>query len=116
MLDHHVPAEDERLHLEGPGGEEIGGPLEAEAADAQRGEGQRRVGAPHCATGRECGIALGASGSERSGGEWVAGGGWRPIRDGMGPAGILARMARACVKGPWLDVSSPSGRCSARLG
>ena len=69
---HHVPAEDQRLHLEGPGREEIGGPLEAEAAHAQRGEGQRRVGAPHCATGRDTG-SLEASGSERSGGEGVAG-------------------------------------------
>ena len=35
-VDHHVPAEDERLHLERPRGEEIGGHLEAEAADAER--------------------------------------------------------------------------------
>ena len=32
-LDQHVPAEDDRLHLERPRGEQIGGPLEAEAAD-----------------------------------------------------------------------------------
>ena len=40
-LHHDVPAQDDRLHLERPGGEEIGGPLEAEAADAEGGEDQR---------------------------------------------------------------------------
>ena len=36
-LDQHVPAEDQRLHFEGAGGEQVGGPLEAEAPDAERG-------------------------------------------------------------------------------
>src|SRR5262245_48700146 len=40
----HVPAEDERLHLERERGEEVGGPLEAEAADAKRGQGRRTAG------------------------------------------------------------------------
>ena len=33
-----VPAEDQRVHLEGPRRREIGGPLEAEAAYAERSE------------------------------------------------------------------------------
>jgi hypothetical protein len=37
-LDHHVPAEDERLHLERPGGEQIGRPLKAIIADAKGSE------------------------------------------------------------------------------
>ena len=37
-LDQHVPAEDQRLHLERPGGEQICGPLEAVIPDAERGE------------------------------------------------------------------------------
>ncbi len=36
-VDHHVPAENDRLHLERPRREEVGGPLEAEAADAEGG-------------------------------------------------------------------------------
>ena len=43
-VDHHVPAEDERLHLERPRREEIGGELKAEASDAQRSECERPVG------------------------------------------------------------------------
>src|ERR1700687_3055857 len=62
-----------RLHLEGPGREGIGGPREAEAAYAQRGEGQRPVG------------------SERSGGEGVAPADVSHLV-GMSPPGILARM------------------------
>ena len=31
-LDQHVPAQDQRLHLEGAGGEQVGGPLQAEGA------------------------------------------------------------------------------------
>ena len=39
-VDHHIPTEDERLHLERPRCEEVGGPLEAKAADAEGGEDQ----------------------------------------------------------------------------
>src|SRR3990172_9605412 len=39
-LHHHVPAQDDRLHLERERCEEVGGPLEAEAADAEGGQGQ----------------------------------------------------------------------------
>ena len=45
-VDHHVPAEDERLHLERPRGEQVGGHLEAEAADAEGGGDQVIWGAP----------------------------------------------------------------------
>jgi len=34
-LGQHIPAENERLHLEGPGGEQVGGPLEAVIPDAK---------------------------------------------------------------------------------
>src|SRR5882724_7104093 len=37
-LDHHIPAEDKRLHLERPGGEQIGRPLKAIIADAKGSE------------------------------------------------------------------------------
>src|SRR6185503_14929311 len=40
-LDDDVPAEDDVLHLERPRREEIGRPLEPEAADAERREDQR---------------------------------------------------------------------------
>src|SRR5439155_16298505 len=40
-VDHDVPAEDERLHLERPGGKEVGGKLEAEAADPEDSQDQR---------------------------------------------------------------------------
>jgi len=36
-LHHHVPAQDDRLHLECQRREKVGGPLEAEATDAERG-------------------------------------------------------------------------------
>ena len=35
-LDQHVPAEDQRFHLEGAGREQVGRPLEAEAANPER--------------------------------------------------------------------------------
>src|SRR6185295_17890097 len=38
--DQHVPAEDQRLHLEGPRGQQVGRPLEAEAA---HGKGRRHL-------------------------------------------------------------------------
>jgi hypothetical protein len=34
-LHHHVPAENERLHLERPGGEQVGRPLETTVAGAE---------------------------------------------------------------------------------
>ena len=41
-LDQHVPAEDQRLHLEGARGEQVGRPLEAEAANPERGQAGSR--------------------------------------------------------------------------
>ena len=35
-FDQHVPAEDDRLHLERPRGQQVGGPLETETADRKR--------------------------------------------------------------------------------
>ncbi len=40
-LDQDVPAQDERLHLEGAGGEEVGRPLKAEAANLERCQHRR---------------------------------------------------------------------------
>src|SRR5258708_5745610 len=37
-LDQHVPAENERLHLESPRGEQVGGPLETVVPDTEGGE------------------------------------------------------------------------------
>ena len=37
-LDQHIPAEDQRLHLERPGGEQVGWPLKAIIPDPERGE------------------------------------------------------------------------------
>src|SRR5450631_3053891 len=37
-LDQHVPAENQRLHLESPGGEQVGGPLETVVPDTEGGE------------------------------------------------------------------------------
>jgi hypothetical protein len=40
-VDHHVPGQDEGLHLGGPRREEVSRPLEAKAADPEGGEDQR---------------------------------------------------------------------------
>lgn len=37
-LGQHIPAEYERLHLEGPGDRHVGGPLEEETVDLEGGE------------------------------------------------------------------------------
>ena len=64
-FDQHVPAEDQRLHLERPRSREISGPLEPEAADAERREhresrGRAQDAAPYCIArpSISCGPAL----------------------------------------------------------
>src|SRR5262249_18902406 len=61
-LDQHVPAEDERLHLEGPRGRHVGGPLEAETTNAKWRERRHgRRGAHQIAFPAVCPSAVASS-------------------------------------------------------